>query len=102
MRRLFCKLVFSLALLASSGSAQLESGVQLPGPGIRPRVGSPDAILDLLQQSHQLDPLLPLGMRHFLLRMQAQTAADLRPELARDWANELFQLSAQAKGTERS
>src|SRR5579864_4024813 len=98
MRRLFCGLVFSLALLGTSVSSQAQSTVQSPVPGIPPSVGSPDAIIDLLQQSHDLDTLLSPRMRAPLLRMQAQTAANVSPALALAWANELFQLSAQEKG----
>ena len=37
-----------------------------------------------------------------LLRQQCRLAAEVQPELARQWANEMFLLAGQAKGAERS
>jgi hypothetical protein len=61
------------------------------------RVGSEVAIVDLLQQSHDLDKQGPGGSHLYLLRMQTEQVLKLRPDLARAWANELFVL-AQKEG----
>ena len=61
-----------------------ESGTISPG-------GADATILKLLQQSHDLDQQLPVWDRATLL------ARRLRPDLGRDWADELFRLSPQMK-----
>ena len=70
--------------------------------GLPPRVGSEALIIELLQQSHDLNKQAPLHLQSFLLRMQANLAAEVRPDLGREWANELFQLAPQQKGQERA
>jgi hypothetical protein len=59
-------------------------------------------IVSLVQQSYDLDPHVPVWLRLSLLTEQAQMASQLRPDLGRDWANELFELSFQTKGAQRS
>ena len=56
----------------------------------------------LLQQSHDLDNLLPMPMRVVLLPRQAEMVSHLNPDLGREWANELFALALQVKGKRRS
>ena len=57
--------------------------------------------LSLVQQSHDLDNLLPPSMRVWVLSRQAEMASQLKPDLGREWANELFALSLQVKGSRR-
>jgi hypothetical protein len=54
-------------------------------------------ILKLLPQRHDLDQQLPVWDRATLLSRQAEMVSRLRPDLGRDWANELFTLSSQTK-----
>ena len=58
--------------------------------------------ISLIQQSHDLDSMLPPAMRLWLLNRQAQMVSQLNPDLGRAWANELFALSLQVKGGQRS
>lgn len=58
--------------------------------------------VSLIQQSHDLDSMLPSPMRVWLLNRQAQMVSQLNPDLGRAWANELFALSLQVKGGQRS
>jgi hypothetical protein len=51
----------------------------------------------LLQQSRDLDNLLPMPMRVVLLPRQAEMVSHLNPNLGREWANELFALALQVK-----
>src|SRR5260370_35457522 len=55
-----------------------------------------------LQQSHDINQQLPVRARFYLLTQQAQLASQIRADLGRAWANELFALSFQAKGDQRS
>jgi len=57
-----------------------------------------DAFAGLIQQSHDLDNLLTLTMRVRVLSRQAEMASQLKPDLGREWASELFALSLQLKG----
>jgi hypothetical protein len=59
------------------------------------------AFISLVQQSHDLDPLLPPPVRVGLLSRQAEMVSQLEPDLGRDWANELFALSPQVKPSRR-
>ena len=59
-------------------------------------------IISLLQQSHDLNPQWPARMRLSLLARQTQMVSSLRADLGRAWANELFTLSLQSDGNERS
>jgi hypothetical protein len=57
----------------------------------------------LLQQSHDISQQLPVRVRLMnLLPRQAELVSELRPDLGREWANELFALSSQAKGPQRT
>jgi len=58
--------------------------------------------VSLIQQSHDLDNLLPPSMRVSELIRQAQMVSQLNPDLGREWANELFALSLQVKVSRRS
>jgi hypothetical protein len=89
-------LLLSSSLLSGTSPAQQVGGQSAATP--RPaRVGSEVAIVDLLQQSHDLDKQGPGGSHLYLLRMQTEQVLKLRPDLARAWANELFVL-AQKEG----
>ncbi|HVH85412.1 MAG TPA: hypothetical protein VM912_01720 [Terriglobales bacterium] len=101
MRRSLSVFLLCVSLFSSSSIAQ-QGGGQSLASGMPPRVGSDATIVDLLQQSHDLDKQAPLRLQPFLLRMQAGQVAELRPDLAREWANELFQLASQQKGQERA
>lgn len=91
--------LLAFLFLLSTSLTQQGSG---QSSGLPPRVGSEALIVDLLQQSHDLNKQAPLHLQPFLLRMQANLAAELRPDLGREWANELFQFASQQKGQERA
>src|SRR5467141_432645 len=59
-------------------------------------------LVSLIQQSHDLDHLLPPPMRVWLLTRQAEMVSRLNSDLGGAWANELFALSLQVKGSQRS
>jgi hypothetical protein len=59
-------------------------------------------LVSLIQQSHDLDHLLPPPMRVWLLTRQAEMVSGLNSDLGGAWANELFALSLQVKGSQRS
>jgi hypothetical protein len=94
-------LLLSFTLLSNISTAQ-QGGGQAVGSGGPARIGSEAMIVDLLQQSHDLDKQVPLQFQAFLLRMQAEQVAELRPDLGREWANELFLLASQEKGRQRA
>ncbi len=56
----------------------------------------------LVQESHDLDHLLPPPMRVWMLTRQAEMILRFNRELGGAWANELFALSLQLKGSQRS
>ena len=58
--------------------------------------------VSLLQQSHDLGNLRPPPMRIGLLARQAEMVSHSNPDLGREWANELFTLSLQVKGSWRT
>src|SRR5712691_11669333 len=89
-------LLVSLAFIACLSRAQ-----QPPSP-TTPAVRQENSIaVSLLEQSHDVSRQLPLGTRLFLLQRQVQMVSQWRPDLAQEWANEMFTLSFEAKGTER-
>ena len=96
MQRLFFWILASFVLATNLLRAQeskpqsSESGTSSPG-------GADATILKLLQQSHDLDQQLPVWDHATLLSRQAEMLSRLRPDLGRDWANELFTLSSQTK-----
>lgn len=57
--------------------------------------------MSLLEQSHDVSRQLPLGTRLSLLERQVQMVSQWQPDLAREWAYEMFTLSFETKGTER-
>ena len=59
-------------------------------------------VVSFLQQSHDINQQLPVRARFYLLTQQAQLASQLRVDLGRAWANELFTLSFQVNGDECS
>jgi hypothetical protein len=60
-------------------------------------------ILRLLDESHDLGRQLPVPVRLMnLLPRQAELVSQLRPDLGREWASELYSLSSQAKGPQRT
>lgn len=101
MRRLLCSVLVSFVLITSLLEAQ-ESKTQSPEAGSPSSTGGDDAqVMSLLQQSHDITQQLPVTARFFLLTQQAQLASQMRVDLGRAWANELFTLSFQAKRDER-
>jgi hypothetical protein len=65
--------------------------------------GTDGTLLTLLQRSHDVSQQLPVSARVMeLLPRQAEMVSQLRPDLGREWANELFTLSFQTKGFQRS
>src|SRR5215470_14924920 len=100
MRRFLSAFLLSFVLVPHILTAQ-QGGAQPARLGVPARIGSDAAIVDLLQQSHELNRLLPFQEQTMLLSMQARLVADVRPDLGREWVNELFSLSLQAKPEER-
>jgi hypothetical protein len=102
MRRPLCTILASFALIPNLLEAQ-DSKSQSSKPGVLSRSDADATAVDLLQQSHNLSQQLPVSMRLMnLLPRQAEMVSRLRPDLGQEWANELFTLSAQAKGAQRS
>ena len=100
MRRFLLLVPACFALLTAS-TAQQNTPSSAPPPSPE-RIGSVDAIVDLLQQSYQVNEHLPHGPLLGLLQRQAQMASELRPDLARVWANELLSLASQESSKEGS
>ena len=100
MRRPLGTILFSSLLISSLLEAQdnKSQGAEFGTPA----AGSDAAIVSLLQQSHDLGQQLPASRLMNLLPQQAWMVSRWRPDLAQEWANELFTLSAQAKGPQRS
>jgi hypothetical protein len=92
----------SFVLVTNLLEAQ-ESKSQSSEPAVLSTTDADATTLRLLQQSHDLCQQLPVGMRLMnVLRRQAEMVSRLRPDLGREWANELFTLSFQMKGSQRS
>ena len=96
MRRPLCTILASFVLATNLLGAQ-ESKPQSSESGAISPGGADATILKILQQSHALDQQLPVWDRATLLSRQAEMVSRLRPDLGRDWANELFTLSPQTK-----
>ena len=65
--------------------------------------GTDVTLLTLLQRSHDVSQQLPVSARVMeLLPRQAEMVSQIRPDLGREWATELFTLSFQTKGFQRS
>jgi len=102
MRRPLCTILASFVLVTNLLGAQ-ESKSQSSESGLVSLVHGDVTMLRLLQQSHDLGQQLPVSDRLMnLLRRQAEMVSRLRPDLGREWANELFTLSFQTKGAQRS
>ena len=91
--RSFTLLVLFLAF--HSFAQQTQSGS--PTLGLPERVGSIEAIVSLLRQSHELNNQVPLQVQYSLLRQQVMLASRVQPELGLQWQNELSLLAAQMK-----
>jgi hypothetical protein len=90
-----------LAFLTCNVLAQ-QASTRVPISGLPARVGSPEAIVSLLQQSHELNNQFSLPAQYSLLRHQVDLASTVQPELGRQWASELLLLAGQMKGPARS
>jgi len=91
---------FFFFFLTWSSFAQQPSA--RPVSGLPPRVGSADAIVILLQQSHELNRQFSLPAQYSLLRHQVELASQVQPELGRQWESELSLLAGQMKRPARS
>ncbi len=102
MRRPLCTVLASFALVTNLLEAQ-ESKSQSSESAVVSTCSANATILRLLQQSHDLGQQLPVSSRLMdMLSRQAEMVSRLRPDLGREWANELFTLSFQTKGAQRS
>ncbi|MGB9464582.1 MAG: hypothetical protein WBR10_05675 [Candidatus Acidiferrum sp.] len=102
MRRPLCTILASFVLLSNLLEAQ-DSKSQSSKPGVLSTSDADATAVDLLQQSHNLSQQFPVSMRLMnLLPRQAEMVSRLRPDLGREWANELFTLSFQTQGAQRS
>src|SRR5580698_8197478 len=101
MRRLFGTVLASFVLFANLSDPQKANSQSLES-GAASKVGADAAIVILLQESHDVSQRLPLSQQLTLLPRQTYMAAKLRNDLGREWANELFTISFQAKDTQRS
>jgi hypothetical protein len=93
--------VFAPFLLVASVSEAQENKSQSPKSTVVSSNGSDATIISLLQQSHHLGQQLPFLVRITLLPTQVLEISELRADLGREWANELFALSFQGEGEER-
>src|SRR6266446_6325691 len=101
MRRPLCTLLASFVLVTNLLEAQETKSRSFESRGA-PAGDNTTAII-LLQQSHDIGQQLPVPMRLMnLLPRQAELASRLRPDLGREWANELLTLSSQAEGSLRT
>jgi len=101
MPRPLCTVLVSFVLVTNLLEAQ-ESKSQSSETEAHSNVGDDAQVMSLLQQSHDINQQLPVRARFFLLTQQAQLASQMRVDLGRAWANELFALSFQTKGDRRS
>ena len=101
MRRPLCTVLVLFVLVTNLLEAQ-ESKSQSSETGAHSTVRDDAQVMSLLLQSHDINQQLPVRARFFLLTQQAQLASQIRVDLGRAWANELFTLSFQAKRDERS
>ena len=102
MRRPLCTILASFVLISNLLDAQ-DSKSQSSKPEVLSTSDADATAVDLLQQSHNSSQQLPVSMRLMnLLPRQTEMVSRLRPDLGQEWANELFTLSAQTKGAQRS
>src|SRR4029077_10201010 len=101
MLRALCTVLVSFVLVTNLSEAQETKSQSSESRGVPP--GDNTMAISLLQQSHDLAQQLPVPARLMnLLPRQAELASRLRPDLGREWANELLTLSSQAKGSLRT
>ena len=101
MRRPLCAVLASFVLVTTLSQAQ-ERNPQSSGSAALSTNSARTTIVSLLQQSHDLGQQLPVSMRLNMLRRQVLMVSKLRSDLGREWANELFTLSFQAKDGHRA
>src|SRR5713226_10616678 len=101
MRRPLCTVLASFVLVTNLVEAQ-ENKSHSSESGVLSTGGADTTSISRLQQSHDLVQQLPVPVRLKVLSRQAQMVSQLRADLGREWANELFTLSFQTKGVQRS
>ena len=101
MRRPLCAVLASFVLVANLGKPQ-ETKSQSLESGAASKAAGNTTIVSLLQQSHDVGQQLPLSERLTLLPRQTRMVSRLSNDLGQEWANELFAISFQTKGTQRS
>ena len=101
MRRPLYAILASFVLVTTFSQSQ-EKNPQSSGSAALSTSSADTTIVSLLQQSHDLGQPLPVSMRLNMLRRQALMVSKLRTDLGREWANELFTLSFQAKEGHRA
>ena len=101
MQRPLCAILASFVLVSTLAQAQ-ENNPQSSGSAALSASTAGTTGVRLLQQSHDLGQQLPMSMRLNMLRRQALMVYRVRADLGRDWANELFTLSLQAKEGHRA
>lgn len=95
--------VLLLAFLALPTFLKAQENSQQPGSTTSSlQHGSNSMVVNLLQQSHDLNPQFSLSTRVYLLERQAQMMSQVNADLSRAWAEELLALSLQTKGELRS
>src|SRR6266850_1825385 len=103
MPRPLCTVLVSFVLVTNLLAVEAqESKSQSSETEAHSNVGDDAQLMSLLQQSHDINQQLPVRARFFLLTEQAQLASQMSVDLGRAWANELFALSFQTKGDQRS
>jgi hypothetical protein len=102
MRRSPCTIIVLFVLATNFLEAQ-ESKYQFSESAALSTSDANATILRLLQESHNLVRQLPVSSPLInLFAGQAEMVSRLRPDLGREWANEVFTLSFQTKADERS
>lgn len=101
MQRPVALLLTFLALPTAFLKAQ-ENSQQPSGTGSSLSHGSYTMVVNLLQQSHDLNPQFNLPTRIYLLERQADAMSGLDAALGEAWAQELLALAAQTRGNLRS
>lgn len=94
--------ILFVALFASLPSV---SKAQNPHSFTGPAPASEDSasrVVNLLQESHDLDPLFNLGTRIYLLERQADAMSRVDAALGEAWTQELLALAPKTKGDLRS
>ena len=101
MRRPLCAILAAFVFVTILLQAQ-ERNPQFSGSAALSTSSAGTTIVNLLQQSHDLGQQLPVSMRLNMLRRQALMVSKSRADIGREWANELFTLSFQAKEGHRA